>query len=275
MWVWRTHTPREAALGPAASGRAWPIPPLEGRLLGRNSCGWGPIRLGSSWTGRTGARSSDGGLLPRVGESPRAALPALTDASAVGAGSQQRPSDEMPEPPCKPGSVPPGLLTTRPLARAGGGGDEHSSRTRVAARLQRAIPGGWGGPPFTRVAAGSPPYSLLHQVGFAVPPPSPEARCALTAPFHPCHASSRARTVRRSVLCGTFLRVAPTGRWPAPCPVVPGLSSAARGRRVRPGGSGDAHVARADRAGNAHPERVFDQAVRCRVAGSFPRQGFP
>jgi len=25
--------------------------------------------------------------------------------------------------------------------------------------------------------------------------------------------------------CGTFLRVAPTGRYPAPCPVKPGLSS--------------------------------------------------
>jgi len=88
-------------------------------------------------------------------------------------------------------------------------------------------PEAWGGPPFTRLAAGSPPYSLLHRVGFAVPLPSPGARCALTAPFHPCHASSSRKTVRRSVLCGTFLRVTPTGRWPAPCPVVPGLSSAA------------------------------------------------
>ncbi len=72
-----------------------------------------------------------------------------------------------------------------------------------------------------------PPYLLLHQVGFAVPRRSPGARCALTAPFHPCHAPLSRRTVRRSVLCGTFLRVAPTGRWPAPCPTVPGLSSAA------------------------------------------------
>ena len=36
-----------------------------------------------------------------------------------------------------------------------------------------------------------------------------------------------ADAVRRSVLCGTFLRVTPTGRWPARCPVVLGLSSAA------------------------------------------------
>jgi len=29
------------------------------------------------------------------------------------------------------------------------------------------------------------PYSVLLPVGFALPPPLPEARCALTAPFHP------------------------------------------------------------------------------------------
>ena len=29
------------------------------------------------------------------------------------------------------------------------------------------------------------PYSVLLPVGFAVPPPLPETRCALTAPFHP------------------------------------------------------------------------------------------
>jgi hypothetical protein len=30
------------------------------------------------------------------------------------------------------------------------------------------------------------PYSVLLPVGFAVPPTLPPARCALTAPFHPC-----------------------------------------------------------------------------------------
>jgi len=29
------------------------------------------------------------------------------------------------------------------------------------------------------------PYSVLLPVGFAVPSPLPETRCALTAPFHP------------------------------------------------------------------------------------------
>ncbi len=37
-----------------------------------------------------------------------------------------------------------------------------------------------GGPPHVL------PYLLLLQVGLAVPPVSPRARCALTAPFHPC-----------------------------------------------------------------------------------------
>jgi len=29
-------------------------------------------------------------------------------------------------------------------------------------------------------------YSVLLPVGFALPFPLPETRCALTAPFHPC-----------------------------------------------------------------------------------------
>ncbi len=36
-------------------------------------------------------------------------------------------------------------------------------------------------------------YSVLLPVGFAVPPPLPGARCALTAPFHPCPQASRPR----------------------------------------------------------------------------------
>ena len=31
------------------------------------------------------------------------------------------------------------------------------------------------------------PYLVLLRVGFALPPVLPPARCALTAPFHPCH----------------------------------------------------------------------------------------
>ena len=48
---------------------------------------------------------------------------------------------------------------------------------------------------------------------------SPHRRCALTAPFHHCRE-------RLCLFCGTFRRVAPPGRYPASCPVEPGLSSA-------------------------------------------------
>ena len=60
------------------------------------------------------------------------------------------------------------------------------------------------------------PYLVLLPVGFAVPRPLPAARCALTAPFHPCRPRPKARG-RRSALCGTFPGVAPAGRYPAPC----------------------------------------------------------
>ena len=52
----------------------------------------------------------------------------------------------------------------------------------------------------------------------------PRGRWALTPPFHPCHAPSRA--VRRSALCCTFRRLTPPRRYLAPCSMEPGLSSA-------------------------------------------------
>ena len=55
------------------------------------------------------------------------------------------------------------------------------------------------------------PYSALLRMGFTVPSPSPERRCALTAPFHPYP-----RPVRGwSTLCCTFPRVAAAGCYPA------------------------------------------------------------
>ena len=73
---------------------------------------------------------------------------------------------------CKPGSV-------RAEAR-----DDHSSGTRLAARLTRP----------TRTAERESscalrccrPYSVLLPVGFTLPPLLPGARCALAAPFRPC-----------------------------------------------------------------------------------------
>jgi len=54
----------------------------------------------------------------------------------------------------------------------------------------------------------------------------PDARCALTAPFHPCHVNVRQATKdRRFTFCGAFPRVTPAGISPAPCPMELGLSS--------------------------------------------------
>src|SRR5262245_55905208 len=81
------------------------------------------------------------------------------------------------------------------------------------------------------------PYSVLLPVGFAVPPPLPEARCALTAPFHPCRADTQ--RARRSVLCGTFPGLAPAGCYPAPHvhgarTFLPGNLSVLAGAAARP-----------------------------------------
>jgi hypothetical protein len=102
-----------------------------------------------------------------------------------------------------------------------GGGYRPDSVPRRAApiHLGRALPRGSSSQPgdLTRhrrdTGTGYPwsPYLALLRMGFTVPPPFPEERCALTAPFHPYHRSTRGR----SVLCGTFPRVAAAGGYPA------------------------------------------------------------
>jgi len=59
--------------------------------------------------------------------------------------------------------------------------------------------------------------------GWGLPsfPGHPENWCALTAPFHPYPAINAGRYI----FCCTFLRVATTSCYEAPCPVVFGLSS--------------------------------------------------
>src|SRR5262249_60298497 len=90
----------------------------------------------------------------------------------------------------------------------------------------------------------SPPcrsYLALLPVGFTLPPPLPAARCALTAPFHPCRPPPR----RVDGLGGVFLWHFPWGRprraLPGTVPPVePGLSSLRRANRrraaIRPSG---------------------------------------
>jgi hypothetical protein len=98
--------------------------------------------------------------------------------------------------------------------------DGHSSATPVARRLKqptRTAGSGHRSRNFApwRVQASRRPYSVLLPVGFTVPPALPPARCALTAPFHPCRGNHATR--RGGLLfCGTIPRLAPAGRYPAP-----------------------------------------------------------
>jgi len=103
---------------------------------------------------------------------------------------------------------------------AGGGYRPDSVPRRVASiHLGRALPRGSSSQPGdlthqrwdARTGNPRPPYLALLRMGFTVPPPFPEERCALTAPFHPYPRPNRGR----STLCGTFPRVAAAGRYPA------------------------------------------------------------
>ena len=103
---------------------------------------------------------------------------------------------------------------------------DHSSRPGVATRLQRPtrrfgepsrLAGQWLAPPPI------PPYLVLLRVGFTKRRPLLNARCALTAPFHPYPG-----------LWGGIFSVAlavewplshPPGRYPAHCSAEFGLSS--------------------------------------------------
>ena len=120
---------------------------------------------------------------------------------------------------CKPGSV-------RALRRGA-----TIPLGRALLRDSRDQPGRRGGnAPASQMEAKPPsaagrPYSVLLPVGFALPPLSPAARCALTAPFHPC------RRTGRSLRGGGLFSVALSLRSPSPAVsrhrilVEPGLSS--------------------------------------------------
>src|ERR1044071_7136246 len=113
--------------------------------------------------------------------------------------------------------------------------DGHSSATPVARRLKqptRTAPGQG-----LRLSPRCRPYSVLLPVGFTVPLPLPETRCALTAPFHPCRGYA---TLRGGLLlCGTFPEAeAPPDVIRHRTSMEPGLSSTAAFRLLpqRPSG---------------------------------------
>src|SRR3954466_15934598 len=91
--------------------------------------------------------------------------------------------------------------------------DGHSSATPVARRLKQPTRTATR----TRVEAFTEswwktlgrPYSVLLPVGFAVPLPLPETRCALTAPFHPCGSLAGVRGLFSVALSLKLGRLAP------------------------------------------------------------------
>jgi len=152
---------------------------------------------------------------------------------------------------CKPGSVP---------VLAGGGWPFIWDARRRAPRATDPDGGAETRPAGPREPA-CHPYLVLLPVGFALPPPLPAPRCALTAPFHPCRPA-----LRRGG--GMFLWHFPWGRPRRALPgtafsVEPGLSSPAS-RRRRPSG----RLATLYIIAGAPPHKPATAAMRARVAAS-------
>src|SRR5258705_13036225 len=99
--------------------------------------------------------------------------------------------------------------------------DDHSSGTSVAGRLARptraaAAKTRLAGAGALRHRPAGRPYAVLLPVGFALPPPLPAARGALTAPFHPYRRRGPCAP-RQPAVC--FLWHLPRG---PPRPALPG-----------------------------------------------------
>src|SRR3546814_18318074 len=73
------------------------------------------------------------------------------------------------------------------------------------------------------------PYLILLRVGFAVPPPLPGARCALTAPFHPYLPNRSPGATGGLLSVALSLGSPPPGVTRHPVSVEPGLSSPGAG----------------------------------------------
>jgi len=87
-------------------------------------------------------------------------------------------------------------------------------------RRKRALPA-----PAPKDRSAGRPYAVLLLVGFALPPPLPEARCALTAPFHPCRRPPREAGAGGLLSVALSLGLPPPGVTRHRVSVEPGLSS--------------------------------------------------
>ena len=120
-----------------------------------------------------------------------------------------------------PAVLPPGLLTNQPACKPGSVWRKADALRVTAIPLERRLPGASSNLPgrqdsdtyleraASRRCAPRRPYSVLLPVGFAMPPALPPARCALTAPFHPCR-GGRCTRQRAAAVC--FLWHCPWGR---------------------------------------------------------------
>jgi hypothetical protein len=145
-------------------------------------------------------------------------------------GARQNDSPESWRGPSGFSAGPPSISISRPVSRVL---SARAMRPRVTAiPLRRRLPGAFSNLPGqldpdidpedrfrSRGRASRRPYSVLLPVGFAVPLALPQARCALTAPFHPYRSHARHGGARGNG--GLFsvalsLGLTPAGRYPAP-----------------------------------------------------------
>ncbi len=99
--------------------------------------------------------------------------------------------------------------------------------TTIARRLYCDLPGCTAKRAASRRSLASRLHPVWSSSGWGLPSRHSHLYrwCALTAPFHPYHASISRRTVRRFTLCCTFPNLAAGRRYRPSCPMEPGLSS--------------------------------------------------
>ena len=114
----------------------------------------------------------------------------------------------------------PGSVIVRRCRRASGG---HPSTNAVADALQRPTRALGRAALMTRTVWPCSGWGFPSHAGH------PACWWSLTPPFHPyCPSRAEACSGKRSLFCGTGLRVTPSGRYPPPCPAEPGRSSVDR-----------------------------------------------
>src|SRR5438105_7401264 len=136
----------------------------------------------------------------------------------------------------------------RPVSRVLSRPEELVLRAGMAIPLGRPLPGASCDRPERR--RGGPPgipangdacrsYLVLLPVGFSLPLPLPAARCALTAPFHPCRPPGVPRRTGGVLSVALSLGSPPPGVTRHRTSVEPGLSSLRTRRRaaIRPSGT--------------------------------------